>query len=113
MSRALGIQAETAAADYLAQQGLILIERNTRSRWGEIDLVMRDREYWVFIEVKARTSSEYGSGLAAITPAKQQRIRRTAERYLTGIQQNHAWCRFDAVEIALPGHTCTWIRDAF
>ncbi len=113
MSRAVGARAEATAAEYLAQQGLRLLARNVECRWGEIDLVLADGQYWVFVEVKARKDQSFGGGLAAITPNKQRRVRRTAEWYLQQQGQPDHWCRIDAVEVDLGSGQCHWIKDAF
>lgn len=113
MSRAVGAQAETAAARFLVDRGLRLLARNIQCRWGEIDLVLADGAYWVFVEVKARRDQSFGGGLAAITPHKQRRVRRTAEWYLQHQGEPNHWCRIDAVEVDLTTGQCHWIKDAF
>ena len=79
-----GALAEAYAAGYLSARGLRLLERNFRCRLGEIDLIMRTVEptCLVFVEVRYRRSSHYGSALASVTPIKQQRLARTAATYL-------------------------------
>ncbi len=83
MSTELGQQAEGAAAHYLEQQGMTIIDHNWRNRWCEIDLVARDRHGCIhFVEVKYRKSSAYGSGFDYITPDKIQRLRKAALMWL-------------------------------
>ncbi|MFO1380972.1 MAG: YraN family protein [Chitinivorax sp.] len=91
-----GAAAEDQALQYLQQAGLILVQRNYRSRFGEIDLIMRDGRTLVFIEVKARSGSGFGGSAHAITTAKIQRLTATAELYLAS-QHPTPPCRFDAV----------------
>lgn len=119
MSRNQGQQAEQIACAYLQQQGLQLITQNYHCRRGEIDLIMRDAETLVFVEVRARRSDRFGSALESITADKQSRIIATAQHYLqqNRLQQN---CRFDviAVRIASADNSQSplvsdWIRDAF
>lgn len=91
-----GAAAEDQALQYLQQAGLILLQRNYRSRFGEIDLIMRDGKTLVFIEVKARSGSGFGGSAHAITGAKIKRLSATAELYLAGLRPTPP-CRFDAV----------------
>ena len=107
-----GQAAEQLAATYLQQQGLKLLESNYRSRFGEIDLVMQDGKEVVFVEVRLRSHVGFGGAGASITPAKQQKLARTAEDYL--MRHGQSACRFDAVLMpALDTRQLEWIRNAF
>ncbi|MCM1441287.1 MAG: YraN family protein [Roseburia sp.] len=110
--RRKGAQWEEKAASYLTDMGYHILEMNYRCRLGEIDIIAKESGYYVFAEVKYRSSNEYGSPLEAVTPAKQQRIRRVALVYLLehGISM-YVNCRFDVVGI-LNGEI-TLIQDAF
>ena len=77
-SRQRGHDIESLTAQWLEQQGLITIARNHHIRGGETDLIMRDGDYLVFIEVRYRASASHGSPLETITPAKQRRLIRAA-----------------------------------
>lgn len=77
-----GNDAEDRALSHLTAEGLRLVERNVRSRGGEIDLVMRDDDALVFIEVRSRRSRAYGGALASIDARKQQRILLAARTWL-------------------------------
>lgn len=108
-----GAQAEQWAAQYLQQQGLKLIAQNYRSRFGEIDLIMRDGAALVFIEVRLRRNADFGGAAASIDAHKQQRIIRTAQQYLAGLAHTPP-CRFDAVLLDdVQGHNMQWLRNAF
>lgn len=105
-----GAAAEDRAADYLQRQGLKLVARNWRCRQGELDLVMRDGNTLVFVEVRSRASAAFGGAGASITPAKQAKLIRAAEHFL--LQQAHRGaCRFDA--ILIEGGQLQWLRSAF
>jgi len=111
-----GNQAEELAKDYLRTQGLRLVERQYRSKVGEIDLIMQDQQTLVFVEVRYRQTDEFGSPEETITRAKQRRLIRTALFY----QQTHDFTenlssRFDVVAIlgSKPNLKITWIPDAF
>ena len=109
-----GQYAEEQARTHLERQGLRLLERNYRCRQGEIDLIMRDGEALVFIEVRYRKSAAFGSAIETVTAQKQRRLLATARHYL---QANRASspCRFDVVGITgqSPGTQIEWIKDAF
>nr|WP_124949791.1 YraN family protein [Sulfuriferula thiophila] len=105
-----GAAAEQTAADYLTQQGLVLVERNFRCRLGEIDLIMRDGQTLVFIEVRQRASQQFGGAAGSIDGRKQQKLIATAQQYLARLGKTPP-CRFDA--LLLQGQSMEWIRDAF
>lgn len=107
-----GDQAEKIAAGYLQRKGLALIETNYRCRWGEIDLVLRDRDTIVFTEVKLRHSNSFGGASYSVTPRKQTRIIAAARHYLAGKKETP--CRFDVILLErLKPPRIEWIRDAF
>ena len=115
-SASLGKWAESIAQDHLRENGLETLAVNYRCRHGELDLVMLDDSTIVFVEVRYRKSSSYGSGTESVTTAKQQRLIATANHYLqhTGSSENVA-CRFDVVAIS-DIRKCPdidWIKDAF
>lgn len=105
-----GAAAEDRAAAYLQRQGLKLLVRNWRCRQGELDLVMRDGNTLVFVEVRSRSQSAFGGAGASITPAKQGKLIRAAEQYLLQ-QRGSIPCRFDAVLI--DGDQLQWLKNAF
>ena len=104
-----GAAAEQLAARHLAQQGLVVLERNFRVRGGEIDLICRDGRTLVFVEVRLRGRGDFGGAGASITASKRQRIILAARHYLAG--KADCDCRFDCVLI--DGDQLQWIRDAF
>jgi putative endonuclease len=116
-TRAAGMLAEARAMTYLCDQGLTLVKRNYQieraSKRYEIDLIMRDQEYWVFVEVRMRLNPNFGNSLETINRHKQSLIIKAAQYYLV---ENQLWgqvdCRFDAVGID-HNQKITWIRDAF
>lgn len=106
-----GQQAEDAALDFLRGQGLKLIERNYRCRFGEIDLVMRDAAVLVFVEVRMRRSRAFGGARESITSAKRSRLLAAARHYLH-TQGALPACRFDALLLNGDGDI-EWLRNAF
>jgi putative endonuclease len=119
-----GLEAEKLAATFLASKGLKLVAQNYHCRFGEIDLIMTDANCLVFVEVKLRSSSQFGGAAASITPQKQQKMTLAAQHYLQQAQSKNQFktepaCRFDA--ILMTGQILKntdlqqieWIRNAF
>lgn len=99
--RAVGKHGEEAAAKFLGKRGLTVLDRNVRSRFGEIDLVARDGPTLVFVEVKTRREGEGDSPEAAVTGEKQRRLGRLAQHYLKWKRLGEVPCRFDVVAVTL------------
>ncbi|NLL48943.1 MAG: YraN family protein [Firmicutes bacterium] len=112
MSMNLG---ERLAREYLVAQGLEFITANFRLRLGEIDLIMRDGEFLVFVEVKYRTSDRYGTSVEQVTPAKRRKIKLVAQAYLQRYPALGAFVRFDVLGIspAETGYRFNWVKGAF
>jgi putative endonuclease len=105
-----GGAAEEAAARHLAREGLQLIARNYRTRLGEIDLIAREGETLVFVEVRLRRSERFGGAAASIDGRKRMRIACAARHFLARLGREPA-CRFDVV--TLDGDRVEWLRGAF
>lgn len=100
----------------LVAHGLERIDANVRYRDGELDLVMRDGDTLVFVEVRYRASEDFGGAAASVTPAKQRRLVRAATRYLAAHPAcARLPCRFDVVcATGNPGSPeMQWLRAAF
>ena len=110
--RATGTRYEELACAYLKDHGLFVLQKNFRCRIGEIDIVAREGDTLVFVEVKYRSSSSLGHPEEAVSYYKQQKIIRTAQFYLCryGISDNVP-CRFDI--LAIEGETIRHIKNAF
>ena len=110
--RATGNRFEAMAREYLEARGLRFVRANFLSRHGEIDLVMRDGETLVFVEVRYRSNNAFGGALGSVTMAKRRKLISAAHLWL-------AWhphdarrpCRFDV--IAFEGDEVEWVRAAF
>jgi putative endonuclease len=96
---ALGKSGEDLACRELQRLGYAIVERRVRSHGGEIDIVARDGETLVFVEVKARETAGFGSPAEAVTPWKQRRIARLAQDYVTRHEVRNRPLRFDVVAI--------------
>lgn len=107
-----GDRAERIAAAYLESKGLAVIESRYRCRWGEIDLILRDRDTVVFAEVRLRQSKDFGGAAYSVDRRKQARIIATARHYLADTRESP--CRFDVVLLErIEPPRIEWIRDAF
>lgn len=107
---AKGLAGEDRALEYLMNRGMAPLHRRYHSPYGEIDLIMRDGNTVVFVEVKARSAGKQGAGLWAITKAKQRRMVQTALTYLAQ-HKPEGPLRFDAVEITPQG--ILYVENAF
>jgi putative endonuclease len=115
-NRSSGARGEELALRYLTHRGYVLIERNYRTRYGELDLILRDRDTLVFAEVKLRRGLGFGDPLEAVTPRKQASIRSMARQYLRDRRPGFFdTLRFDVVGIVLLGNTprIVHVKDAF
>ena len=110
-TRQQGEQGERAAEEYLVACGMEPVARNLRYPRGEVDLVMRDGEYTVFVEVKRRLGTRFGSGREAVNLVKRRRVSAVALRYLRERGALGAPARFDVVEIQ--GEAVTHLPNAF
>ena len=96
-----GAWGEAQAAEYLRKKRYTLVAAGYRSRFGEIDLIVRNRKYLVFVEVKLRRSADFAQALEYVDRRKQQRIRTTAQIYLSQFP-TELQPRFDVIEIYAP-----------
>lgn len=107
---------ESVALAHLEKAGLQLVEQNFRCKTGEIDIICRDGEELVFVEVRYRSNPDYASALESVSHAKQRKLIRAAQIYLQKINGVHTQpCRFDVVAIE-PGPQADgvqWLRNAF
>lgn len=114
--RAAGSVFEELACKELKRAGLTLLARNYATRLGELDLVMREGDTIVFVEVRRRLRADFGDAAASITAAKQKKLARTAALWLAAHPRYaQRSCRFDVVTYDGPdgGVTMQWWRNAF
>ena len=96
---ALGKTGEDLACVELEKRGYEIVARRYRQRGGEIDIIAKDGPTWVFVEVKARDTHEFGDAAEAVTPFKRRRIAQLAKDYATRHHLSNCPCRFDVVSI--------------
>ena len=111
VTKSLGDWGEQEAALYLIGRGLRVVDRQYRQKWGEIDLICRAGDTWVFVEVKTRSSKAEPSAIESITLRKQQRIIRAAMSYMKWKRLEGRCLRFDL--ILIEAGEIEWIPDAF
>lgn len=95
----IGALGEREAEKYLIQHHYKILEKNYRCKCGEIDIIAKDGEYIVFIEVKTRRDTRFGMPSEAVHYHKRRKIIQTAQQYLTWQNAYHANVRFDVVEV--------------
>jgi putative endonuclease len=110
-NRTVGAEHEKIAGEYLAHQGYEILDYNFHSRTGEIDIIARDGEYLVFVEVKYRKSTASGHPLEAVTATKQKAISKTALFYMKKHGLEYMPVRFDVV--GMVDEQVTLIKNAF
>jgi putative endonuclease len=113
-ARSRGSAIERLAAQWLQQQGLTLVASNHHVKGGELDLIMRDQDILVFIEVKHRTTTRYGHPLEMVNAQKRRRLIRTAALYIAHHRVSSP-CRFDILAITgmPPVLEFQWEKAAF
>jgi putative endonuclease len=97
-TKSRGDLGETLALEYLTQRGYVALRRGYRTRYGEIDIIMRDGRYIVFVEVKLRASDEFAQAREFVSRSKQRKIKTTAMIWLAS-HDTELQPRFDVVEV--------------
>jgi putative endonuclease len=115
MALTIGQDAENVVANYLIGQGYKLLAKNVRYGFGELDLVLLDKDILFFCEVKYRKNLSYGEPWEAVDSKKQKKITMAANAYLTSNYKIIPWCRFDVVSLSgdLNNPVIDHIKDAF
>jgi putative endonuclease len=110
-----GEKGEAIAERHLKKKGYKILERNYRTKLGEIDIIAKDKKTIVFVEVKTRRSWQFGNPKGAVTPAKQRKISMVALQYLKTIDRHNTRARFDVVAVTATRDTpqIEIIRNAF
>lgn len=111
----LGRHAERQALAYLNAQGYAIITRNYKTKFGEVDIIAKDKDVYCFVEVKARRSQKFGLPEEAVTKTKQKQIIKAALAFLKNSRLMESHLRFDVVSIiyCADGPIIRLIKDAF
>lgn len=114
--REFGGQLETFAKNILLKEGCKIIQLNYQCKLGEIDIIIKDGDALVFVEVRYRKHAKFGGAVASVDYKKQQKLIKTAQLYLVENKlTNNAICRFDVFAIEGPINRLEyqWIKNAF
>jgi len=110
----LGKRGEQMACDFLKYKGFQIVEQNYRTKYGEIDIVAKDKKTWVFVEVKTRTNLEHGLAAEAVNSKKISSLIKAASQYVQDHSLEDKPCRFDVIEIYMADQiTMNHIMNAF
>lgn len=111
LNHILGVQGETLAKKFLIDKGFKILVQNYSTKIGEIDIIAKTKDIIVFIEVKNRQTKRFGMPREAVTPYKQNKIRKVAMQYLMAHKLTESKVRFDCIEIL--GDTVTHLENCF
>ena len=111
-TKILGDKGEIWAQNYLVKQGYIIIENNYHSKIGEIDIIAKQGEEIVFVEVKTRSSDKFGKPSEAVNFQKQFKIKKTAEVFLLKSKKYYSKVRFDVIEV-YPDEKIVHLKNCF
>ena len=113
--RSKGFEFENTAREYLTSKGLKFLHQNYSCKLGEIDLIMRDGNTIVFVEVRYRNTKKFGSALESINTHKCNKLIKTAKHFLQTKHYDNFCCRFDAVAFDRTdtGTEISWVVSAF
>lgn len=106
--KSLGTYGEEMVAKMITDKGYTILQRNFRCRFGEIDIVARDGDTIIFVEVKTRRNKKYGEAEEAVDYRKQKKIRQVAEYYLMLNYSLSQKCRFDVYSVYLDENKNPW-----
>ncbi len=107
----IGNMGEAVAKNYLIKQGCEIIENNFHSRYGEIDIIAKDQDSLIFVEVKYRKNERFATAAESITPSKQEKMRLTIETYLQKYPTNRP-LRIDLITIiGYEPFKITWLKN--
>lgn len=111
----LGARAEAAVADMLQTQGCAIVARNARDPTGELDLIVRRNAQILIVEVRSRRAASFDDALDSIAGDKRRRVRRMADRWLSGRPVDYEEVRFCVAAVAWDGDCprILWVEDAF
>lgn len=113
-----GLQYEQEAIEFLIAKGLKLLEKNLSCKCGELDLIMKDGDTLVAVEVRVRKNNLYGGAITSITKSKQQKLLKTLAYFLPYLAHKHfhnkrPFCRFDAICFQETPQETLWLKNIF
>lgn len=113
-----GLQYEQEAIEFLIAKGLRLLEKNLSCKYGELDLIMKDGDTLVAVEVRVRKNNLFGGAITSITKSKRQKLQKTLTYFLSYLSHKHfqgkqPFCRFDAVCFQESPRETHWLKNIF
>ncbi len=102
-NRDIGIIGEKEAAKFLRNIGYVILSQNFFAREGEIDIVAKDKDEYIFVEVKTRVSKKYGTPVEAVNDTKKKHILSTSQYYIYKYGLENKYIRFDIIEVYING----------
>ena len=110
----IGEIGERLATKFLEQKGFVIIDRNYRTRFGEIDIIAKDKKELIFVEVKAKNTSRFGKPYEMVTKRKKRKLRMTAKSYLqdSRIDSGNTPWRIDVISIDYETGKIEWLKNA-
>ena len=112
LTRSKGIEGETVACEYLKDKGYVIVKRNYKRPYGEVDIIARNTTTLVFVEVKNRYGNKFGDPIESVTPRKITQIVRVAENFTNHFRTSNFEVRFDIIEVSF-GEVVNHIENAF
>ena len=112
LTRSKGIEGETVACEYLKDKGYVIVKRNYKRPYGEVDIIARNTTTLVFVEVKNRYGNKFGDPIESVTPRKITQIVRVAENFTNHFRTANFEVRFDIIEVNF-GEVVNHIENAF
>lgn len=117
LNKTIGYHGENIICKYYLKNGYIILDRNFRNRFGEIDLIAKKNDVIIFIEVKSRYNSSFGFPSESISPSKQRNIKLLSKFYLSFKKLTNVYIRYDVAEVFLnyydEKYKINIIEDAF
>lgn len=116
-NKAIGHYGEDIASKFLSDKGYVILDRNFRNRFGEIDIICKHKNIIIFFEIKSRYTSSYGNPMESVTYYKQKQIIKLSNLYLISNKYFNYYARYDVIEVtfntSLSSFNINHIEDAF
>ena len=109
--QSIGRHGEELAQKYLRQKHYKIVEKNFRCKSGELDIIAKEKNVVVFVEVRTKTSTRYGPAYNSVTYSKQKQVKRVAQFYISKYNLVNTQFRFDVIGITLTPQTGEYHLD--
>lgn len=112
-ARVNGALAENRARNYLIKQGLTFVAANYHCRYGELDLIFKEHQQWVFVEVKSKQNSNFGNAEASYTQRKQTKVHKAIMHWMGQHELNAELTSFRIDLLAINGNEISWLKNVY